>query len=267
MISVPLWHILDAIAGGDVYPHYQPIVSLRSGEVLGVEALARWRRHYEEPVLAATAFVPLLERAQRVTDLTAYMLDRACADLACWRALFDLDSSFRVSVNVSATELVDRRLVGLVRESIEAHRIEPSALCLEVTETARIDNFATAGKVLCELRDDVGVCLAADDYGRGYADGQYLAHFPFDTVKIDQSYVAGMEASDEDAAFVHATISYAIGRSIGVVAEGIETDLQARALLSAGCTVGQGFALAMPSPADEVLRDFYGDTLGSAATA
>lgn len=265
MINVPLWHILDAIAGGAVYPHYQPIVSLRSGEVLGVEALARWRRHSEEPVLAATAFVPLLERARRVTDLSAYMLDRACADLARWRCLFELDTSFRVSVNVSATELVDRRLVGLVRESIEAHRIEPAALCLEITETARIDNFATAGRVLSELRDDVGVCLAADDYGRGYADGQYLAHFPFDTVKIDQSYVTGMAANHADAEFVDATISYAIGRSLSVVAEGIETDLQARALLSAGCMVGQGYALAMPSPAEEVLRGFYGDALGAAA--
>lgn len=257
--DVPLWRILEAIGLGEVHPHYQPIVALQTGEVVAVEALARWSLP-ETGLLPATAFVPVLERARRVTDLTAFMLDRACADLAAWQSSFPLSAGFRVAINVSATELSDRRLAALVREALAEHRVNASSLCLEVTETARIEDVHLAASVLRELATDVGVRLAVDDYGTGFADTSYLSTFPFDTVKIDQSFVAGMSHRADHAAFVRATIGYAQGRSLGVVAEGIENRGQAEALLSVGCLVGQGFGLGMPCPAEKILDTRFGSS-------
>src|SRR5687768_5115001 len=202
--ALPLWSVLDAIAGGQIRPHYQPVVGLRGGQLVGVEALARWCVEDADGdlVLPATAFVPLLEDARRVTDLTAFVLDQACADLAGWRKAFCLGPDFRVAVNVSATELVDRRLVGLVRETLACHGVEPPSLCLEVTETAEITDFDVASAVLGELAHDVGVRLAVDDYGTGFATHRYLSDFPFDIVKIDQCFVAGLGERQRDTDFV-----------------------------------------------------------------
>ena len=255
--EIPLWRILDAIGRGEIHPHYQPIVSLQTGDVLGVEALARWN-FPGRGLLAAAAFVPTLERARRVTDLTAFMLDRACADLAAWQRRFPLPVGFRVAINVSATELGDRRLAPLVREALADHHISAGSICLELTETAEIDNFELAATILVELATDVGIRLAVDDFGTGYAAGGYLTSFPFDTVKIDQVFIAGMSHRSDHADFVRATIGYAHGRSLGVVAEGIENRGQADALLSVGCTAGQGFGLGMPRPADQILDRRFG---------
>lgn len=248
-----VWQVLDGIAQGQVYPHYQPIVSLQDGELLGVEALARWERKHNDELIPATSFVPVLERARRVTDLTAFMLDQACADLARWQRLFHLSAAFRVSVNVSATELVDRRLVGLVAETVRFHRIVPGSLCLEVTETAAIDNFEVAKGVLAELTHGIGVRLAVDDYGAGFTHGRYLSTFPIDTLKIDQAVIGRMAHRAEDSAFVRSTVDYASFRELKVIAEGVETPSQAQILRRMGCTAGQGFHIGVPSPAHEVL--------------
>lgn len=258
----PLWSVLDAIAAGDIRPHYQPVVGLRSGRLIGVEALARWCA--DELVLPATAFVPLLEAARRVTDLTAFILDQACADLAAWRQAFCLQPGFHVAVNVSATELVDRRLVPLVRESLSLWDIDPRSICLEITETAAIDDFDTAAAVLRELANDVGVRLAVDDYGTGFANSSYLEAFPFEILKIDQCFVAGLPDRMEDSAFVREAIGYAAHREMRVIAEGIETLPQAHALIAAGCDVGQGFGIAVPSPAAEVLSPWLNSQLAPA---
>jgi EAL domain-containing protein (putative c-di-GMP-specific phosphodiesterase class I) len=264
--GLPLWSVLDAIADGQIRPHYQPVVALQAGQLVAVEALARWCVDDEDDgdhVLPATAFVPLLEDAHRVTDLTAFVLDRACADLACWRKDSALWPDFHVAVNISATELVDRRLIGLVRESLDCHGIEPCALCLEVTETAEIADFDMASSVLAELAHDVGVRLAVDDYGTGYATGRYLTSLPFDIVKIDQGFVAGLGQCDRDTQFVRRTIDYAAGHDLRVVAEGIETPGQARALVEIGCDVGQGFGIGMPSPASDVLAPWVRASLAA----
>ena len=251
--EVPLWRILEAISTGEVRPHYQPIVSLTSGEMVAVEALARWTIP-ETGTMPAALFVPVLERCRRVTDLTAFMLDRACADLASWQADCPLRAGFRVAINVSATELADGRLAALVREALAQHHVSARSICIEVTETAKVDDMVLAGNVLAELVTGIGVRLALDDFGTGFADGEYLETFPFDTVKIDRSFVDGMGSRDDHAAFVRATVGYARRRSMGVVAEGVQHRHQAAALLSAGCSVGQGFGLGMPCPAEEILE-------------
>jgi len=244
--------ILDAIGGGEVHPHYQPIVSLETGEMVGVEALARWDVP-DTGLLAANAFVPVLERSRRVSVLTAFMLHRACADLAAWRRDRRLVSGFRVAVNVSATEVGDRRLAGLVHEALDAHEVAPQSLCLELTETAPIEDLDAVGAVLAELTNDIGVQLAVDDYGTGHNDSGVLGALPFDTVKIDRSFVTGMGHRADHAAFVRATVGYAANRSLSVVAEGVRDRRHAQTLLRAGCRFGQGFGLGVPCPADRVL--------------
>lgn len=255
--DVPLWRILDAIAVGEVRPHYQPIVSLETGEVVAVEALARWATPHDGFVSPAT-FIPVLEQANRVSDLTAFMLDRACADLAAWQRQFPLRAGFRVAINVSATELSDRRLAALVHEALAQHHIAAESLCLELTETAPIGDLDAVGRVLAELTTDIGVQLAVDDYGTGFAAGDVLAALPFDTVKIDRSFVASMEHRPDHAAFVEATVGYAEHRSMRVVGEGIQTSAQAAALRAVGCRLGQGFALGMPCPAEEIVDVTFG---------
>ncbi|MEZ5233101.1 MAG: EAL domain-containing protein [Acidimicrobiia bacterium] len=256
--AVPLWRILEAIATGQVLPHYQPIVSLRSGDVVGVEALARWVVP-GHGVIPASMFVPVLEQHRRVGELTACMLERACGDLATWRDRGDwVRRGFRVSINVSATELADGRLPALVRAVTADHAMEADWLCLELTETAQIDNFALARRILSELAFDVGVRLAVDDYGTGFADGKYLTSLPIDTVKIDQSFVSGMVQRPDHAAFVRATVGYAAHRELGVVAEGVDSTGHTRALLSVGCTIGQGFALGPPRPAAFISDSRFG---------
>jgi len=247
-----LTRILDAIDGGEMHPHYQPIVSLDTGELVGVEALARWDVP-DSGLLPATAFVPVLERSRRVSDLTAFMLDRACADLAVWSRDRRFRSGFRVAVNVSATEVGDRRLAGLVHEALATHEVAPHSLCLELTETAPIDDLAAVGAVLAELTTDIGVQLAVDDYGTGHNDDGVLGALPFDTVKIDRSFVTGMGHRADHAAFVRATVGYAAHRSLSVVAEGVRDRRHADALLQAGCRLGQGFGLGRPCPADRVM--------------
>lgn len=245
--------VLDAIARHEIVPHYQPLVSLESGRLIGVEALARWE-HPERGRLGPTLFVPLLERARRVTDLTARMLDVACGDYADWRRRFHLPDPFTLAVNVSATELVDRRLARLAADTLRRHGIPARALCLELTETAAIADLCAARRVCLELRA-LGVRLAIDDFGAGHATERHLDVLPFDIVKIDQSYVAGMGRCPESAEFIAATVASA-GGAVEVVAEGVETAAQAAALGQLGCRHGQGFGFGRPGPADDVLAAF-----------
>ena len=249
----PIVEVLKAIAMNQILPHYQPLVSIPSGRLIGVEALARWE-HPDHGRLPPTAFVPALERARRVTDLTAHMVERACGDLADWRRRFRLPDPFTMAVNISATELGDPRLIRLVTDSLRRHCVPPGALCLEVTETAAIDDLAASAAVCHELRA-LGVRLAIDDFGAAHASQRYFDVLPFDVVKIDQSYVAQLGLRPDCAAFIARTVASA-GGAIEVVAEGVETAEQAAALRQLGCRNGQGFGFGRPGPGDDVLAAF-----------
>ncbi len=250
LVDIGLAGIITAIGEGELVPHYQPLVSFETGRLVGVEALARW----EQPGggrLFPDAFVPRLEEGRRVTDLTAWMIDRACADLDRWRRAFALPRGFSVAVNVSATELVDGRLVRLVSEALLRHPLAEHGLCLELTETATVEDPPTAARVMHELRA-LGIRLALDDFGSGAANRDVLERLPFDMVKIDQSYVASLGSADS-LAFIIDAIALAAGHSIEVVAEGIETAEQFEALRLLGCCRAQGFGVGPPAPADVVL--------------
>lgn len=254
LVDLELADIFRAIASGEVIPHYQALVSFHSGRLIGVEALARWER----PGLGELnpdVFVPLLEQARRVSDLTAWMLDQVSMDLCRWRSDLQLPGEFSVAVNVSATELADRRLVRLTQEALRRHALPDGALCLEVTETAFIDDLRTAAALMRELRA-LGIRLALDDCGSGAATVDTLSQLPFDMVKIDQCYVSSM-ASADSLAFITELVDLADELGLEVVAEGIETREQVDALRSLGCGHGQGFGLGRPTPGDNVFATWW----------
>jgi EAL domain-containing protein (putative c-di-GMP-specific phosphodiesterase class I) len=246
-----LIEILAAIDDGQIVPHYQPLVSLGSHRLIGVEALARWDRP-DRLHIGPSQFVASLERARCVSRLTARMLDRASGDLAAWQRHFRLPRHFRVAVNVSATELMDHRLVTMAAAAIDRHGIPPTALCLELTETARIEDPATAVEVFVRLRE-LGVRVAIDDFGVGFTTPLHFETLPFDMVKIDHSYVADVERRQDCADFITRTVAAATRRKVDVLAEGVETLGQARTLQLLGCRHGQGWSFGRAAPADAVL--------------
>jgi diguanylate cyclase (GGDEF)-like protein/PAS domain S-box-containing protein len=239
-----------AIDGGELAVAYQPIVDLRSGRVHAVEALSRWTSD-RFGVVSPARFVALAEDTGLIARLGDQVLERACAQLAAWRSELGTLAPDHVSVNVSGRQLADSHLVDRVLEQLRANRLQPSALCLELTESAFIDDLEQAMSLLAELRA-FGVRLALDDFGTGYSSLSYLRRFPGDYVKIDRSFVYGIREGDAGAAIVHAVIALAGAVGLTPVGEGVETAEDAAVLRQLGCAMGQGWYLGRPVPADEL---------------
>jgi len=253
-LDLELFSIISGIGQGEFAPSYQPLRSLHTGLIAGVEALARWHR----PGFGAVApadFIPQLERGARASDLTAWMIERTCLDLARWSERFELPDGFVGAVNVSATEFGDDRLVEFVREALGHTSIPAERLCLELTETAQLTDLGRARALMSDLRE-LGVRLALDDFGAGHMGDAELDALPVDLVKIDMRYVLHVTTDADCRHFVSRTVARAEARDQRVVAEGIEQGEQARILRDLGCAFGQGFGLGRPGPGDAVLAAF-----------
>jgi diguanylate cyclase (GGDEF)-like protein len=237
-----------ALDVGDVVVHYQPQVDLRTGRVLGVEALVRWQ-HPEHGLLPPVAFIPAAERTGLIRPLTSYVLDRALEQFALWRAT---GRELRVAVNLSVRNLLDRGFVADVREALARHGVAEASLDLEITETMAMVDPARSIEVLGSL-EALGVVLSVDDYGTGYSSLAYLQRLPVQRLKIDKSFVIGMLDSDASAVIVRSTIDLARHLGMAVVAEGVEDDETLIALRDMRCDAAQGFGIGRPVPADEVL--------------
>jgi diguanylate cyclase (GGDEF)-like protein/PAS domain S-box-containing protein len=230
-----------ALERDELLVHYQPIVDLRDGTLLGVEALARWNRP-GHGMLDASQFVAVAEETGIIVDLGRTMFARAAADTARF-AVEHPDLDLSVHVNLSARQLGHNRLVDDVRQALLESGARPEALCIEVTETALMTDTPVVRQNLLELRA-LGLRFAIDDFGSGYSSLAHLKRLPVDVLKIDAGFVELLPGSAEDAAIVEAIV--ALGRSFGatVIVEGVETDLQRCALLDLGCTRAQGFLFA-----------------------
>ena len=231
---------------GELFVLYQPLFRLEDGELVGAEALVRWR-HPQRGILLPREFIALAERRGLIERIDSFVLDEACRQLAEWRAQDDSWASFAVSVNVSGRQLRDRSLVDRVTAALERHGIEPSRLCLEITETALIDELTAAGEVLDAL-SRLGVRLALDDFGTGYSTLAHLQKLHTDTLKIDRSFVAQLMGGTRDDEIVAAVIAMAHALGMTVVGEGIETSGQRTKLSDLECDVGQGFMFAPAVP-------------------
>jgi diguanylate cyclase (GGDEF)-like protein/PAS domain S-box-containing protein len=235
----------EAIELGQLRVHYQPEVCLRTGRVLGAEALVRWL-HPQKGLMAPDQFVPLAEETGLIEHIGRWVLREACWEAARWRGLRDDGRPFEVWVNLSPRQL-SSGIVSVVAQVLSETGIDPAQLGLEVTESALLGDADAAITVLRDLRA-LGVRIVIDDFGTGYSSLAYLRRLPVDGVKIDRSFVAGLGSSREDAAIVAAVVGMASALELTTIAEGVETRTQLDELVRLGCDVAQGFYFARPAP-------------------
>lgn len=245
-------HLARAADLGELRLHFQPLVAAGSGRMTGIEALVRWARPRRR-LLFPDQFIVLAEQTGSITGIGRWVLQQACSTLRAWEDISADARDVMVSVNLSVVQLRDPQFPDEVREILNHHRLAPERLCLEVTESALSADPDAEASVLTRLRD-LGVHLAMDDFGTGNSSLTALRRFPFDILKIDQSFVSGIGAGDEDSAIVAATI--ALGQALGLrtVAEGVETEEQADFLVRNGCDELQGFLFGRPVPFAELRR-------------
>ena len=239
---VPQQQLRQAIAEGELVLHYQPIVDLRSGATRGVEALLRWRR--PGGVLMPDDFLPAVAHTPAMRELSRWVIDAACGQAGRW-------PGWTVSVNVTAVDVAHADLVDTVARALRRHQMAPDRLVLELTEHAALQGMDTAGDVLHRLRA-LGVGVALDDFGTGYSSLLYLRDLPITEVKIDRTFVSGVERLDDDAAIVDSVVRLARNVGLDVVAEGVETPAQAGFLRQVGCRFAQGYLYAAPAPPDAI---------------
>jgi diguanylate cyclase (GGDEF)-like protein/PAS domain S-box-containing protein len=241
------------VAAGDFVMHYQPIISLASGRIAGFEALTRWK-HPERGLVSPAHFIALAEETGLIVQLGWLVLERACRQACLWQQRFPTDPPYFMSVNVSGKLFAQDGAVEQLLRILEASRLPPESLRLEVTESVVLQHGDEVMRRLRMLRD-FGVQLSIDDFGTGYSSLSYLQRFRYDELKIDRSFVSDIEGGDS-LAIVETILSLASHLGIGVVAEGIETAEQLAHLRSLGCPHGQGYWFAQPLPpeaAEELL--------------
>jgi diguanylate cyclase (GGDEF)-like protein len=222
--------------------HYQPIVVLASRQVVGFEALLRWT-HPDRGPLSPDRFVPMLEESGLIVPVGDWVLREACARAAAWQD--DTGRTLSMSVNVSPRQLQRPDFVDRVAEALSSARLPASSLILEITEGVMVADTDQAVARLHAVTE-LGVRTAVDDFGTGYSSLRYLQTLPVDSVKIDQSFIVGIEAAPERAALAQAIVKVARTLDLAVVAEGIETSRQAQYLRAIGCQFGQGHHFAGP---------------------
>ncbi|MGY6500614.1 MAG: putative bifunctional diguanylate cyclase/phosphodiesterase [Acidimicrobiales bacterium] len=232
---------------GEIEPYFQPIVDLGTGRVLGVEALARWN-HPTRGVLGPAAFVDVAEDNGMIVELGAQVLDRSVEELAGWLAV---RPDLSVAVNLSATQLSSPRLLDVVGGVLDRHGVAGERLVLEVTETAVMSDPARCIEMLRSLAA-MGIQLALDDFGTGYSSLAYLKELPVQIVKVDRTFIDGVDSRADDRSIVAAVVQLAAAFGRQVVAEGVETEAQRRALVELGCPFAQGYLWSRPVPAAQV---------------
>ena len=231
--------VRQALSGDGLGLAYQPIIDAKSGEVVGREALLRWR-HPKRGDIPPDQFIPIIEDAGLIHQIGDWVIREACAEAAKW------DSDMRVAVNISAAQLTGAGLARTVLGALAATRLEPSRLELEVTESVFLGDDAATLASLERLRG-LGVRLVLDDFGKGYSSFGYLSRAQFSKIKIDQSFVRGAaEGAKDCVAIVHAILALARGLGVETTAEGVETEAQAEVMRQLGCDQLQGFHFGRP---------------------
>jgi diguanylate cyclase (GGDEF)-like protein len=232
---------------GELVLHYQPKYSTEDNEMIGAEALLRWR-HPSRGLVPPGDFIPLAEKTGIIFQIGAWVLDEACRQMREW-----LDAGhwrWTISVNLSALQFNHPDLIDLVRASLDRYRIEPRYLTLEITESTAMHDVNTSMAILQQL-DQMGVRISIDDFGTGYSSLLYLKRLPASELKIDRGFVRDLMHDTEDAAIITAIVAIGRALNVGIVAEGVETPEQQQFLKQLGCSSLQGFLLGCPMPAGE----------------
>jgi diguanylate cyclase (GGDEF)-like protein/excisionase family DNA binding protein len=240
-VEAELWTALER---DELTVHYQPIFDLRTSRIVGFEALARWQ-HPSRGLVLPVDFIALAEESELIVAIGRVILEKACRQARVWRERWP-DQNLAMSVNLSPRQFLDPDLANGISQVLRTSGLEPSALELEITESSVMDRSEASLAVLKQLRA-LGVRVVLDDFGTGYSSLAYLRQLPLDTIKVDRSFVTDLDVKDPNVGIIRAVVSLAHGMGITVVAEGIETDEQARRLRELGCDMGQGFTWAHPA--------------------
>src|SRR5581483_2449095 len=240
----------QAIAREELALHYQPVIDLTAGRVVGAEALVRWRHPQLGPIPPAQ-FLPVLEQSGLIDEVGRWILDTACADVAGFEALGL--SGFKVGVKLSERQFRDPQLATMVAEALEKRNVRPQRLELELTEAALMEDLDHTRRVFAEL-GALGVSIAIDDFGAGASSLGDLKSLPFSKLKIDRAFVTGVGQRQDSQAICAALIELGRRLDIAVLAEGVETREEVDALRVLGCGLFQGFFFSRPLPADKFAK-------------
>jgi diguanylate cyclase (GGDEF)-like protein len=240
----------QALDNGEIVPWFQPQLSLHSGKIAGVEALARWRRP-DGTILLPADFITLSEEIGVSDILFESVLTQVCHTVAGWKRDYSWD--IPVSVNVSAHQLRNHKLLDIIKSGLKDEGVEQSLLNLELTETVLLEDLTIAEPVLRDL-SDYGVGIHIDDFGTGYSSLSYLADLPVQTLKIDQTFVERLTESDTNSRVVQAIVGLGKAMGLEVVAEGVETEQQLLMVNQYGCDLAQGYFIGRPMEALELLE-------------
>ena len=243
--------LASALKKGEFELFYQPQIRLADNQLVGVEALIRWR-HPQRGLISPGAFIPVVNTSPLSGDVSTWVLNEACRQGRRWQ---NRGINLRVAVNLSPSQLRSDRLIHEVEHAIAASRFSPSLLELEVTEDILLHNDEMAAATFAKVRE-LGVRIAFDDFGTGYGSLSYLKKFPLDKLKIDRSFVSELRSNAGDAAIVRSTIDLCEQLGLSVTAEGIEDAETAQELVKMGCAEGQGYYFSKPLPAEEFEQKF-----------
>ncbi|GBC61869.1 GGDEF domain-containing response regulator [Desulfonema ishimotonii] len=234
---------------------YQPVIDLGTGRICGLEALIRWI-HPEKGMIPPTDFIPLAEETGLIVPIGKWVLREACHQMARYIRAFSPEMPFCIGINISPVQLTQTDLSADVQAVIASSGLCPECLKLEITENVMMNDTEAARAVFDRLKK-TGIRLAVDDFGTGYSSLSYLHRFPFDTLKIDRSFVSKLqEKNNRHSRILQAIMALAAHLDMEVIAEGIETEQQLQRLRSMNCPCGQGFYFSKPLP-PEYLRHFF----------
>jgi EAL domain-containing protein (putative c-di-GMP-specific phosphodiesterase class I) len=233
-----------AVERGEFGVHYQPIVDLERRTLVAFEALARWNRP-GHGVLGPGTFIPLADELGYMVEIGRAVLREACRQARSWELAYPNHAHLTVNVNLAPSELQNPELSREVAAILAETELRPERLAFEITESGVMRNPEVALQTMRELRE-LGVALGLDDFGTGHSSLAYLREFPLDSLKIARPFVMGLPEGELDAVFVEAIVRLATSLGLDVVAEGIETVAQCKAVASLGCTHAQGFYFGEP---------------------
>ena len=246
-----LWHSLrKALERDELRVFYQPQIDVKTGNIVGLEALIRWQ-HPDLGLVSPVQFIGLAEETGLIGPIGEWMLRESCKQAKAWHG--GANSPVRVSVNISARQLNQLDLVSLIGQTLKETQLDPHYLEVELTESLLLENKETTVKTLHALKS-LGISIAIDDFGTGYSSLSYLKRFPIDTLKIDQTFIRDVTTNPDAKAIVKAIMGMALALKLKVIAEGVEKEEQYDLLREEGCQECQGFLFSRPVPAQDMTK-------------
>jgi EAL domain-containing protein (putative c-di-GMP-specific phosphodiesterase class I) len=236
--------VIRAIENREFLPHYQPIISMKSGRIVGFEALCRWN-HPERGIIPPDEFIPFMEETGLIIPVGFQIIENASRQLKIWQDMFPSDPPLTVNINLSTVQFIHPELAERIEQVVKDNGVDTHTIRFEITESALMNDMQSANLMLLKLKA-MNFQLCMDDFGTGYSSLSYLRHFPVDILKIDQSFVKWMGVDDESDEIVRIIVYLAHRMKMMVVAEGVEKNEHLKMVRELNCEYGQGFLFSEP---------------------